>query len=209
MLFEQGKPLEQVVLQALGLLGFAATGFKDDGSEFDAVFSSEEGRFIGEVEGKDKKAINIDKFSQLERNLNEDYGREGVTQYAKGVLFGNAYRLSPPADAIFHSWNDMPGLAAARLGVALIDTARPLCARSRHLKEHKDDAYAKACREAIFAANGAVVQFPSPATGSGESRGVENGECVGDETARRIITLPLSGRPPTSRYYGGCIQKLN
>jgi hypothetical protein len=67
LLFEQGKPLEKAVLEALNLIGFDAKGLRDEVSEFDAVFSSSEGRFIGEVEGKDRRAINVDKFSQLER----------------------------------------------------------------------------------------------------------------------------------------------
>src|SRR5207244_4389409 len=88
LLFETGKPLESAVLKALRLLGFKAEPFTDGESEFDAIFTSREGRFLGEAEGKDTKAINIDKMSQLERNLQEDFAREGVTAYAKGVLFG-------------------------------------------------------------------------------------------------------------------------
>jgi hypothetical protein len=52
LLYEAGKPLERAVLRALKALGFKATPFTEDGSEFDAVFSAPEGRFIGEVEGK-------------------------------------------------------------------------------------------------------------------------------------------------------------
>ena len=74
-------------------------------------------RFIGEVEGKDNKAINIDKFSQLERNLNEDFAREGVDQFAKGVLFGNPYRLRSP-DNRDDPFTDKCRTAAARRGAA-------------------------------------------------------------------------------------------
>ena len=53
LLFEQGKPLESVVLEVMGLFGFDAEAFSKDGSEFDGLFVSSEGRCLGEVEGKD------------------------------------------------------------------------------------------------------------------------------------------------------------
>jgi hypothetical protein len=90
LLYETGKPLESAILKALGLLGFVSEPFREGQSEFDAVFTAPEGRCLGEAEGKDNKAINVDKISQLARNLEEDYAREEVTSYAKGVLFGNA-----------------------------------------------------------------------------------------------------------------------
>lgn len=61
------------------MLGFDASSFKDDDSEFDAMFSGPEGRFLGEVEGKENKAINVNKISQLHRNVAEDLVREEVT----------------------------------------------------------------------------------------------------------------------------------
>ena len=72
LLYEQGKPLERAARDALIVLGFSAVPFAESDSEFDVIFESSEGRCLGEVEGKDNKAINIDKFSQLERNLQED-----------------------------------------------------------------------------------------------------------------------------------------
>lgn len=164
LLFEQGKPLEHAVLQALRCFGFDATGFEADGSEFDAVFTSPEGRFIGEAEGKDSKAINIDKFSQLERNLSEDFAREGVDRFAKGVLFGNAYRLLPLADRE-NFFTEKCRTAAVRLGVALVRTP-DLFAPSRYLKSQDDSDYAKRCREAILATVGDIVVFPDPPANS-------------------------------------------
>jgi len=165
LFFEQGKPLEAVVLKALQVFGFNAAGYKDSGSEFDAVFQSAEGRFIGEVEGKDNKAINIDKFSQLERNLNEDFARDDVNVYAKGVLFGNAYRLKPLSDRD-GAFTDKCLTAAARLGVALVRTP-DLFAPCRYLSETPDPAYAASCRQAILATSGSVVSFPEPPNPTG------------------------------------------
>jgi hypothetical protein len=161
LLFEQGKPLESAILEAMRLFGFDAQPFKDGESEFDGVFVSPEGRCLGEAEGKDSKAINIDKFSQLERNLQEDFARDDVKEYAKGLLFGNAFRLKPIGErgAFF---TEKCISAATRVGVALIRTP-DLFAPAKYLKEDASDAnYAKACREAIFNTAGDVVSFPSP-----------------------------------------------
>ena len=62
LLFAKGEPLEAAVLQALHLLGFKADRHVDDQLEIDAIFESEEGRFIGEVTGKENKPVDIDKL---------------------------------------------------------------------------------------------------------------------------------------------------
>lgn len=161
LLFEQGKPLEDAILQAMTLFGFISTSFVDGESEFDGVFVGAEGRCLGEAEGRDNRAINIDKFSQLERNLQEDFARDEVSEYAKGILFGNAYRLLPPAER-----NDFFTAkcisAAKRVGAALVRSP-DLFAPARYLKENPtDSAYAKKCRDAIFATSGDIVKFPEP-----------------------------------------------
>lgn len=171
LLSEQGTPLELVVLEVLRLFGFDAKGFKEDGSEFDAVFTSPEGRFIGEAEGKDNKAINIDKFSQLERNLNEDFAREGVEEFAKGVLFGNAFRLRPLTERE-NPFTEKCRTAAGRLGVALVNTP-DLFAPARYLKSANDPDYAKSCRRAIFETSGDIVKFPEPPIGVAASRSIK------------------------------------
>ena len=60
LLYEQGKPLERAVRNSLRVLGFSAVPFNESDSEFDVIFEAPEGRCLGEVEGKDSKAINID-----------------------------------------------------------------------------------------------------------------------------------------------------
>jgi hypothetical protein len=95
LLYEKGKPLENAIIDGLTVMGFCAESFKDSDSEFDVVFESNEGRLIGEAEGKDNKAINIDKLRQLAMNIHEDLQREEIKTPAKGVLFGNGFRLSP------------------------------------------------------------------------------------------------------------------
>lgn len=161
LLFAQGRPLESAILEALRLLGFEAQPYSDGESEFDAVFVSSEGRCLGEAEGKDSKAINIDKFSQLERNLQEDFARNDVNDYAKGVLFGNAYRLMPLSERGEY-FTAKCRSAAKRVRAALMRTP-DLFAPARYLKDNPSDAtYAKQCREAIFRSEGDIVIFPPP-----------------------------------------------
>jgi hypothetical protein len=158
LLYEHGKPLERAVCDALTVLGFSAVPFVESDSEFDVVFKSPEGRCVGEVEGKDNKAVNIDKFSQLERNLQEDFAREGVTEYAKGVLFGNAERLKPLAER-GEAFTAKCITAAKRVHAALVRTS-DLFDPVRYLRNKQDPDYAKACRQAIYSTEGDIVVFP-------------------------------------------------
>lgn len=158
LLYEKGLQLEEAILEALKLMGFKATKYRDAESEFDSIFGSQEGRFLGEAEGKDNNAINIDKLSQLERNIQEDYTREDVSGYAKGVLFGNAYRLKPPSERPeFFTKKCLTG--AQRSGLALVRTT-DLFNVAKYLKEHNDKSYATKCREVLTQTKGEIVKFP-------------------------------------------------
>lgn len=159
LLFEKGKPLEAAIIEALRLFGFKAEPFKESDSEFDVVFESSEGRLIGEAEGKDSKAVNIDKLRQLSMNIHEDLQRESVSVPAKAVLFGNGFRLQPlkergdPFTEKCHS-------AAATSSTALVFTP-DLFPPVRHLLATSDSVYATACRTAILGSVGRV-SFPAP-----------------------------------------------
>ena len=160
LVFETGKPLESAILEGLRVLEFAAEGFVDSESEFDAVFTDASGkRLLGEAEGKNDKAINIDKLDQLERNIQEDFKkREDSTEYAKGVLFGNAFRLSPPGErGEYFTAKCLAG--ARRLGIALVRTP-DLFTVAKFLKENPDSGFAASCRKAILETTGNVVEFP-------------------------------------------------
>ena len=158
LLFEAGHPLEEAIIEALHLLGFKAENYKEGESEFDAVFTSAEGRFLGEAEGKDNKAINIDKFRQLITNLQEDYERDDVSEHAKGILFGNASRLTSPAErGEFFTAKCLS--SAKQYKTALVRTP-DLFAVARYLKEQRDEDFAKRCRETLRDTKGDIVQFP-------------------------------------------------
>ena len=61
--------------------------------EYDVILRSEEGQAICEVEGVDNGAVDVDKYRQL-LDYVEDAASRG--QEYRGILVGNAYRLSPP-----------------------------------------------------------------------------------------------------------------
>lgn len=96
LLYEQGKPLEAVVIKSLRLFGFKADNYADSEMEHDVIFESTEGRGIAEVEGKDNEPIHVQKLDQLDRVVDEDYDRTG--SHAVGVLIGNHFRLKPVED---------------------------------------------------------------------------------------------------------------
>ncbi len=158
LLYEQGKPLEIAVLRALRLMGFEASQYYDSESEFDVVFECNEGRLIGEVEGKDNSSIAVGKLRQLEMNIHEDFDREGVKEEAKGVLFGNAYRLHP-LDSRKEFFTEKCMAAAKRRGTALVRTT-DLFSVAQYLSGKNDKRFAQKCRQAILHAEGVIVEFP-------------------------------------------------
>lgn len=157
LLYEKGKPLEFVIVDALRMLGFKAEQFEDGESEFDAVFESKEGRLIGEAEGKDNKAINITKLRQLALNIHEDLERDEVDEPAKGVLFGNAYRLK----SIEERENPFTDkcVSASRISSTALVSTTDLFKVAQYLSNKKDASFAKKCRLAIIDAIGRV-DFP-------------------------------------------------
>lgn len=142
-------------------MGFHAEPFKDSNSEFDVVFESDEGRLIGEAEGKDNKAINIDKLRQLAMNIHEDLQREEVTKPAKGVLFGNGFRLSPLSDRKIQ-FTEKCISAAQSSSTALLPTSE-LFRVVRALLQHPNNDFARLCRKAIFEGAG-IISLPSSPT---------------------------------------------
>lgn len=159
LLFEKGKPLEAAIIEALRLFGFEAEPFKESASEFDVVFESGEGRLIGEAEGKDSKAVNIDKLRQLSMNIHEDLQRETVSAPAKAVLFGNGFRLQPLHER-GEPFTEKCRSVAVTSSTALVFTP-DLFPAVRHLLTTCDAAYATACRNAILGSIGRVF-FPMP-----------------------------------------------
>jgi hypothetical protein len=168
LLYEKGTPLERAILQALQLLGFLAASYQDSESEFDVIFECAEGRLLGEAEGKDNYPINIDKLRQLAMNIHEDFERDGVTEMAKAVLFGNAYRLLPLGDRGEY-FTPKCLTAAKQSGTALVRTP-DLFRIAQYLSAETDPEFAKKCREAILITQGEIVLFPEIPKASPESK---------------------------------------
>ena len=160
LLFEQGHALENAILEAMRLMGFVADTYRDSDSEFDAVLECPEGRCIGEAEGRDNKPISIEKMRQLFLNIHEDLSREEISYPAKGILFGNAYRLSPPSDRPAEHFTPKCMTAAKGNGTALIRTC-DLFEIAKALVDEPDEEFAALCRKAIFNTVGEEVKFPA------------------------------------------------
>ena len=160
LLFEKGKALENVVIYALEILGYKAENYDDGNLELDQVIISPEGdRFIGETEGKDKSAINIDKFRQLSANVQEDFKREEITTPAAGILFGNGFRItdSRKREELFTT----KCVQAAKSFNHILVRTPDLFQVVKHIRESGDDDFAKSCRDAIKNSLGQIVEFPS------------------------------------------------
>jgi len=165
LLFEAGKPLERSIICALNILGYEAEGFADGYSEFDVVFSAEEGRLIGEAEGKDNKPINITKLRQLSMNIHEDLERDEVTNPAKGVLFGNAFRLTRLEDRA-DPFTEKCVISSKSNSISLVSTP-DLFRVAKYISESADMEFAKHCREQILSTVGRV-HFPDLPTANRE-----------------------------------------
>lgn len=158
LLFEKGKPLEGAIICALKILGFDAAQYQNDASEFDAIFESPEGRLLGEAEGKDNKVINIEKLRQLSLNIHEDLQRDEVTVPAKGILFGNGYRLVEPQSRA-PQFTDKCVTAAVATLVGLVRTDQ-LYSVAKYLSDGFDESYARKCRTAMVNGVG-LIDLPA------------------------------------------------
>lgn len=165
LLYEKGKALEYAIVDALNAIGFEASQYKDTESEFDVVFQCPEGRLLGEAEGKDSKAINVDKLRQLAMNIHEDLQREDIQKPAKGVLFGNGFRLTMPEERETQ-FTEKCISAAQSSSTALVPTTE-LFKAVQYLVEQPDEDYSAACRQAILIGVGLVALPPTPTLVSG------------------------------------------
>ena len=110
------------------------------------------------LKGKDNSAINVTKFRQLESNIHEDYERDEVSTHAKGVLFGNSFRLIHPNERKeFFTQKALD--SAKRTGIALVNT-HEFFEVVKYLKNTNNQDYAKLVRECFKNTNGDIVKFP-------------------------------------------------
>lgn len=163
LLFENGKPLENAIIEALRILDYEAENKYIGNNEIDILATSPEGDiFCCEAEGKDNNAIDITKFRQLSDNLNiykDNYPDD--TTYS--ILFGNPYRLKNIEERIEEPFTKHCLNRAKDNNVILIKTI-DLFFVIRGIKNCNDnekiEEYKKKCREAILNSKGKIVVFP-------------------------------------------------
>ena len=163
LLFENGKPLENAIIEALRILDYEAENRYIGNNEIDILAKSpERDIFCCEAEGKDNSAIDITKFRQLSDNLNiyrDNYPDD--TTYA--ILFGNPYRLKNIEERIEEPFTKHCLNRAKDNNVILIKTT-DLFFVIRDIKNCNDnkkiEEYKKKCREAILNSKGKIVVFP-------------------------------------------------
>lgn len=163
LLFENGKPLENAIIEALRILDYEAENKYIGNNEIDILAKSpERDIFCCEAEGKDNSAIDITKFRQLSDNLNiyrDNYPDD--TTYA--ILFGNPYRLKDIEERIEEPFTKHCLNRAKDNNIILIKTT-DLFFVIRDIKNCNDnkkiEEYKKKCREAILNSKGKIVVFP-------------------------------------------------
>lgn len=144
----------------LELLGYKAENYNDGILELDHIITSPDGdRFIGEAEGKDTSAINIDKFRQLAVNIQEDLQRDEVENSATGILFGNGFRLTKPSERAEQFTTKC--INTAKSSNCVLVRTTDLFNVAKYAKESKDENFAKSCRDAIKNSVGKIVDFPT------------------------------------------------
>ncbi len=157
LLYAKDKELEKEVINALSILGFVdAKNYNDGSSEFDIVFKYSEKHFLGEIEGKDSKPINVDKIRQLSANVFE-YDKK-FNAIPKAILFGNANRLTVPEERN-EFFTDKCVEFSDLQSIALVKTI-DLFYIIKYLKENDDEKYAQECRNSILNTKSGLVIFP-------------------------------------------------
>ena len=92
------------------------------------------------------------------RNLTEYITKEEVTEPAKGVLFGNGFRLKEPQKRDCQFTKKCKS-TASNSNIALVNTT-DLFPIVKYLKEISDKDFMKNCREALLKTKSGVVKFP-------------------------------------------------
>jgi len=156
LLYEKGKRLENAVINSFKLMGFRAENFTKADMEHDVVLTSQEGRAIAEIEGRDNDAIHIDKLDQLSRVIDEDFKEN--ESYAEGILIGNPYRLHP-LDQRKEPFTDKVLIGVKRKNFKLLTTVELFGAVVHILENPNDEIYKSKCRKAIFSSSGYEIKF--------------------------------------------------
>lgn len=164
LLFENGKPLENAIIEALRILGYEAENIYIDNNEIDILATSPEGEiFCCEAEGKDNNAIDITKFRQLLDHIAIYKEHIEYKSNVNGILFGNAYRKEELANRPEEYFTGHC-LQGSMLNNFILIRTTDLFFAVRDIKNCnnniKVEEYKNKCREAILNSKGKIVVFP-------------------------------------------------
>lgn len=95
-------------------------------------------------------------------NILEDLERDEVDSAAKGVLFGNGFRLMAPPERS-EQFTSKCIAAAVQNGTALVSTV-DLFKVAKYLAENEDEEFARTCRRVMLEGTGELVfpELPNP-----------------------------------------------
>ena len=156
LLYEQGSELEEIVIKSFKLFGFNAENLKKDDIEHDIVFESEEGRGIAEIEGKDNDAINVSKFDQLNRAVDEEFYSTG--NYPQGILIGNHFRLTNPVQRK-EPFTDKVMIIAKKKSFGLLTTSEIFKAVQKVIENPENEELRKKIRTQILNSEGTLIEL--------------------------------------------------
>lgn len=168
LLYGKSEELESKVRDALELLGFKVEHIQDNENEIDALFNFGTYRLLGEVEGRDNRAIGLEKLTKLTGKIVRDQTNRMASEddepppKAKGVLFGNGFRNTEPKGrasqfsphCISHSKDS---------SISLVRTS-DLYRICNFLLNNEDHNYAEKCRNSIISNKFGIVEFPDVPT---------------------------------------------
>lgn len=164
LLFENGKPLENAIIEALRILDYEAKNKYIGNNEIDILATSPEGDiFCCEAEGKDNNAIDITKFRQLLDHIAIYKEHIEYKSNVNSILFGNAYRKEELANRPEEYFTGHC-LQGSMLNNFILIKTTDLFFVIRDIKNCNDnikvEEYKKKCREAILNSKGKIVVFP-------------------------------------------------
>lgn len=157
LLYGGGHSLEELVRDVLKKLGFEnVRSMRVEEFEVDVVFEYEGKIFIGEVEGKDNRAIDKDKASQLVTTFAEFSKHQEDCVPVRGFLFGNGYRLTSPEKREI-GFTEGAIKIAKTLNCVLIET-KDLYEIAKTIQEGADEEYCKKIRNLIIEAESGIFK---------------------------------------------------
>ena len=158
LLFEQGRPLESAILEALRLFGFEAKPFSDGESELMLSLSVLRADALERPKVKTIKPLTLTSLVNWSATCRKICSRRS-NRLCEGRFVRKRLSVTATAGAGQFLYRKVH-ISAQRALASTVHTP-DLFAPAKYLKENPSDLeYAKHCREAIFRSEGEIVTFP-------------------------------------------------